>query len=809
MDVRDRIENGLERWGHFVCRHAWVTIALVLAVVASLASQLPRIHIDPSMEVFLHEDDPIRTTYDRFRVDFGRDDQILVAFRADDVFDLAFLERLREFHEAVEEEVPRVNEVSSLINARSTRGLEDELRVEDLFEEWPETPEALAEIKARARANPIYRNLLLSADGRLATVLIKLDAFTSDGDVDALAGFEEEEDAAAPELRKATGLDDMEAVAALERLIERFETDGSQIYMAGAPAMNGRMQMLMRRDMGRFTGLAVLSIAGFLGFLFRRVGAVVLPLLLVGMSVVCTLATMAITDTPIAGPTQILPSFLLAVGIGGSVHVLAIFFQHRRLGESTEDSVAFTLGHSGLAIAMTGFTTAGGLSSFAAAELAPISHFGTFGPLGVLIALVLTLVLLPALLAVFPMKPIAEKKPRRPLSQRVLARTGDWCTAHPAPVLTFTAVLVAVSVVGASRIYFSFSPMDWFPEADPFRISNEVLDTEMDGAIFLEALFDTGRENGLHEPEMLRRIQGIHDYTETVKVRDMYVGKSISLVDVVKEIHQALNENRPELYAIPGERTLVAQELLLFENSGSDDLEDFVDPTFQVGRFTMKAPFVDAAEFGDFIDTLEAGFVEILGEEVNVTMTGIMSVMGRTIRAAIETMLRSYILAFIVITPLMILLIGRLGMGLLSMIPNLTPIILTLGLMGWVGIPLNPFTLLIGSIALGLAVDDTIHFMHNFRRYFGRSRDVQLAVRETLLSTGQAMLFTTLVLATGFFIFMFASLGNLFHFGLLTGFTVLVAFLADMIVAPALMALVYGREATLAAAQADASTGGV
>jgi len=153
-------------------------------------------------------------------------------------------------------------------------------------------------------------------------------------------------------------------------------------------------------------------------------------------------------------------------------------------------------------------------------------------------------------------------------------------------------------------------------------------------------------------------------------------------------------------------------------------------------------------------------------------------------------MARAYVIALAIITPLLVLLIGRVRIGLLAMIPNLAPIILTLGLMGWAGIPIDAFTLLIGSIAIGLAVDDTIHFMHNFRRYFEASGDVRRAVHETMTSTGQALLYTSLVLSAGFFIYTFATLHNLFYFGLLTGLTIILAFLADVILAPALLALV-------------------
>ena len=165
-----------------------------------------------------------------------------------------------------------------------------------------------------------------------------------------------------------------------------------------------------------------------------------------------------------------------------------------------------------------------------------------------------------------------------------------------------------------------------------------------------------------------------------------------------------------------------------------------------------------------------------------------IALLSRTMSATILTLSESYAIAAVVITLMMILLIGNVRMGLVSMIPNLTPIILTIGLMGWLDLPMDLFTILIGSIAIGLAVDDTIHFMHNFRRYHLATGDVAQAVRQTLTTAGRAMLVTTAVLSIGFFLYMFSSLSNLFNFGLLTGFTILMALLADFFLAPALMA---------------------
>jgi len=170
-----------------------------------------------------------------------------------------------------------------------------------------------------------------------------------------------------------------------------------------------------------------------------------------------------------------------------------------------------------------------------------------------------------------------------------------------------------------------------------------------------------------------------------------------------------------------------------------------------------------------------------------------ISIFFQTLANVISSMAKSYYLAFIIITFLMILLLGRLSIGLLSMVPNLTPVIITLGVMGWAGLPVDLFTMLIGCIALGLAVDDTIHFMHGFKACYDKTGNAESAIFDTLHSTGRAMLITTCALSLGFFIFMFAGLNNLFNFGLLTGITIIMALLADYFIAPALLVSVHRR----------------
>jgi predicted RND superfamily exporter protein len=797
--MRDRIERGFDAWGRFAYEHAWIVIGVVLALSAGLASQLPRIGFDTSTEGFFNEEDPVRQAYDSFRTRFGQDTKILLAVRPDEVFTLRNLERLRALHEDIEENVPLLVEVTSLVNARQTLGVGDELQVGEFLEDWPQTEEEVAEARERALANPLYVNNLISPDGEFTTIVIEIEAYSRLGQqTGELGGFDSEPTDGGEAPLWLTGEEISRIVTALFEVVKRHQADDFQIAVSGTPVFVDQFQAAMQRDMARFASLALLMIAVLLAALFRRVAGVVLPLLTVVLSVAATMSIMAISGTPLMLPTQILPSFLLAVGVGGSVHILAIFYQARRRGEGREEAIAHALGHSGLAVVMTSLTTAGGLASFAAAEMRPIAHFGIFGPVGVMVALAFTVVLLPALIAVFPMREERGETLRRPaLSQRLLVGAGEFATQRAWLVAGVWGLLMAVSLVGLTRVHLAHDPINWWPEGHPMRTATELMNEKLGGAMFFEMLVDTGAENGMHDPAVLEGLDTLAERASAIDMAPIYVGKTMSLVDVVKEINQALNENRPEKRTVPESRELVAQELLLFENSGSDDLEDFVDPLFETGRVTFKVPFVDATGYPALLDELDRQADGLL--DASVEITGMGAVMTHMINAVMHTMARSYVLALILVMPLLVILIGNLRLGLTAIVPNLAPIVATLGLMGWLGIGIDTFTLLIGCIAIGLAVDDTIHFMHNFRRYYEQSRDVHLAVRQTLATTGQAMLFTSLVLALAFLLYTLAEMRVLFHFGFLTAFTIMVAFLADLLLAPALMVLVTGSRAVQAA----------
>ncbi len=522
--------------------------------------------------------------------------------------------------------------------------------------------------------------------------------------------------------------------------------------------------------------------------MFRRISGIILPLIVVILSLISTVSLMAATGTALKLPTQILPSFILAVGVGDSVHILVIFFEHFNKNGNKRDAIAFALGHSGLAVLMTSLTTAGGLLSFSSAAVAPIADLGQFSAIGVLLALIFTTILLPALIAIIPLKPKQSITVENsdPISDRLLTWISSISIRHPHSVLFISTIVIVIAITGAMRIQVSHNPMKWLPDNNAGRVATEKIDFELKGSTSLEVIVDTQKENGLYDPKILNKLEESVKKFDNFKSEKVVTGKAWTLSTVIKETNQALHENDINFYKVPQKEDLIAQELFLFENSGSDDLEDFTDNIFSKARFTIKVPFIDAISYTDFIKTVENHFIETF-PDTKIEITGMVSLFTRVITSAIYSMIKSYGYALIIITILMIFLIGKVRIGLLSMIPNITPILIMIGIMGWAKIPMDLFCMLVGSIAIGLAVDDTIHFMHNFRRYFEETNDAEYAVRQTLLTTGRAMLVTTCVLSIGFFVFMFADMKNLFNFGFLTGTTIILALLSDFLIAPALM----------------------
>ncbi len=799
-----KIRNGIERFFENLTRliyHNRIKVLLVMSlIIVSLFGQVSNLVIDTSMEEMLHETDPHRVRYEQFKDQFGSSSLTLIMIKPPEVFGPSFITKLKSYHNDLENQVPYLHEITSLINVRSTRGEGDTLLVDDLLKGWPDEATDLEKIKSIALQNEFYKNNIISVDGKYTAIVVETKSKIQDefDTGDALDGFEDESTSDSSSGTGEHSLSPKENAKindAITELIHQYESPDFEISFTGGPVIVDVFNRSSDSDVKKLFVLITLIIILFLALLFRRITGILFPLIIVYSAMFSTLGLMVIFGTPISMMTTVIPSFLTAVGIADAVHVLTIFYRKLQETGDKEEAICYAVGHSGLAIVMTSLTTAAGLLSFAFAEISTISDMGVYASSGVILALVYTIILLPALIALAPIRKKKETTGRSVLMDRVLLFFAGFSTQHPIKIVSGCFLLFLVSLVFIFRLEISSNIINYFPDTHQVKTDLNEVEKHLEGTITVEVIVDTKKVNGVHDPSILNSIDKLSREIVKIKNKDIYVGKVFSITDIVKETNQALHANDKAYYSIPEKTATVAQELLLFENSGSDDLERITDSNFTKARVTIKTKWADSVAFRYFVADIEKMYNDEFEGRAEITVTGISALLARTIPAALHSMTRSYVVALIIITIFMLLLVGNIKMGLLSMCPNLLPIFMVMGLISLVGVKLDINTLFIGSIAIGLVVDDTIHFMYNFRKYYDLTGDPVKAVEETLLGAGRAMLITSVVLCGNFFILLTATMNHTVRFGLFTGIVTILALLADFILAPALMVLATRRVA--------------
>ncbi len=802
-NFRAKIETIFERQTGWIFRNRFKTLFLMFMLIGYLGSNISNISIDTSTEEMLHSKDPSRIEYNNFKDQFGNSEFSIIMIESPEIFTPAFLTKLKALHQELEVNVPHLHEITSLLNIRNTRGDGDTLLVDDLLKDWPERSYNLSEIKKIAEKNEFYLNNFLSRDGRYTTIIVETRAEISDslGENDNLDEFGDDFDENAAEKQATSGPTKMLPSLSpsenalikdtISLLIKKYQTPDFIVKYTGGPVIVDAFNRGTDENMKRFALLTTLAIIIFLVALFRRTTGVFLPIFVVASSTISTMGIMVLSGTAISSMTQVIPAFLTAVGVADSIHVLAIFYRSYQEGKTKEEAICYAMGHSGFAIAMTSVTTAASLLSFSLAEIATIADMGIFASVGVMLALLYTIILLPALIAIVPvkLKPIEKEKKKSIVMDKVLLFFANLSTTHPVKIIVICIMLSAVSVYYITELKFASNIVNYFPDDHPAKIDLKAIEKQLNGTLAIEVIIDTQKEDGIHDPAILNGIEKLSKKIIQIQNEELHIGKVTSIVDIVKETNQALHGNDENYYKIPQEKKVVSQVLFMFENSGSDDLEKISDNQFRKTRVTIKTKWADSVVYKYFVKDLETMFEKEFNGKAKITVTGISALLARTIPAAMDSMMESYFIALCVITIFMLILVGDLKLGLLSMAPNLLPIIMVMGLLRICGLDLDINTLFIGSIAIGLVVDDTIHFMYNFRKYYKVTGDSKKAIEETLLGTGRALLITSIVLCANFFTLMTGSLNNTRIFGLFTGLVIIFALLADFILAPALMTL--------------------
>ena len=779
---KNSIELAFGKLGRAIAKHPLIWFLAYLILIGSLASQIIHIRQDTSVEGFLEKGSIEIIRYDDFKTIFGRDEVLMIGLEADDVFNPKFIDELREIHDDIENNVPHVKRVDSLINARHTYGADDTLYIEELMPEvLPEDEAELQKLKDYTYGNPNYVNYLISEDGHYTAIVIQLEAFKS---VENAQGEYEQKYLEDKDLK--------EVLNKLYTIIDAHEKSlGIEIDVAGSVPISIMIGTVMERDFGVFTGLAILLIGFILALIFKRASGVTMPLIVMALGVVTTISAMAIMDTPIQVSTSILPSFLLAVCVGDSIHLLTMFYRFYDEGLEKIEALASALEHTGLAIFFTSITTAAGLASFAASDITAVAALGFYGALGSIIAFVLTIFILPCLIALLPLKRKQQSyQESGSRLQKFLASCAEFSITYPKQIIVIGVMLFLASTYIASQVKFSHWPMAWLPDESPAKKALAKHETHMGGSLAIEFMIDTGESRGISNPDFMKALSEVSSEMQSWETDTYRIAKVISVTDIIKESNRALHDNDESFYNIPDSAELIAQELFLVELDEPDDLFNMIDQDYRKARISILVPWIDSIHLLPLLHRSDAYVKEKLSPySTEIIQTGVTPVLGATFAEMLYSTAQSYGIAAIVITIMMILLIGNLKLGLISMFPSLIPIMIVLAGFSLMNVPLDMLTMLVGSIAIGLTVDDNVHFMHGFRRVYAQTGDPAVAIRNTLSSSGRAMLITSIVLSVGFFIYTQSEMKNMVSFGIMTACCIILALVATFLLAPALMML--------------------
>ena len=762
LDARDSLPAPMwqRRFVEAVLRHRGVVLALVAAVSLAAAAGAARLEFRTDLEVWFLDGDPTLVSYREFKERFGADRIAVVGLVAPDVFEPGVLSRVDRLTRALEQ-APHVSRVSSLTTARVARAIDGSIEIADLVETLPSDGSEAATLRGVALAHPIVSRTLVSADGRATAIVVELTPGAN-----------------RPEGQAAF-------VAAARRILDDAGGDGIRLHFAGSPVLAESMIELSQRDFGRFTPLGLLMLLAIGFAVFRRLSAALIPLPVVILATLWTFGLMGGLGIPLTVISPMLVMLILAVGVADTIHVLADYYRYQMQGEVPREAVVKSVSHLLVPCFCTSATTVGGLLALRVSDLAPLGEFGVLAAAGVSFAFVLSVTLVPVILhlAKPPDARFVERQRSGPLL-RLLDRLGHRTARGSRVTLAAGATVVLLAAVAASRVAVVANPLNFFDEDYPMRRDTAAIDEALGGTATIEFLVETA-EGGLQDPDTLRRLDDFERWLE----RRPGVTSALSVVDVYKDLDRVFRER--EDGAVPASRALAAQYGLLLE--GEDDFDRLVQSNYSVGRISARVRLSNADVVIDELPAVEREIGKRFGDGIEVEATGFVRLVTKMDVYLIRSQLRSFLLAVALITLTMMVILRSVALGLFSLIPNLVPILLGVAFMALAGIPLDQGTIMIPSIALGLVVDDSVHFLYRYRAHAISGLAREEALHRTTTETGRPILVTSLILAAGLSTLLAGSFQPAVYFGLIAALVVLVALGATLLLLPAALVLLRPR----------------
>lgn len=567
--------------------------------------------------------------------------------------------------------------------------------------------------------------------------------------------------------------------------------------VAGNPWLMDFFASKIMSDMGIVMSLSILLIVLVLWIAFRSFAATLWPSLIVILSIIWTVGLVGLFGVVMSMMVNIIIFLNLTVGIAASIHILSGYRFFTIQGLSKEEALKATFLKSGVSISLAAFTTMAGLLSLLVVPIMPIKNFAFTAALGVFFTLVAALVLLPAFMHYYAPK-LSDKKEKgnhfEKHFQNILERVNRITLKYRITIVIVFFIIAAISLSAYNRVLVDTSMAKMVKKGYGITEAYNAIDKYFGGTNSVEILLDTGVQDGMKDPRIVTAINGFAK--EILSQESDFVARIQGMHKIAKESYKTLTDGSDKNYRIPQDSKVLAQTFLNFESADPQTRRLVVDDDWRIGRISLQVYSKSSHEYEKFVQDLNEHiekYFSPLKEKfplLKVQETGGILIMMKLMSYISVAQLKSFGLVLLVVSVILLILYGSLKFGIIAMLPNLFPIALLVGIIGWFRIPLDSDTLLVMPIAIGIAVDDTIHFLTHYKTELLRGSGQKEALRTALKEVGQAMIFTSLVLSIGFLVFLISSYIPLNNYGFLSALAILSALLADLFFLPALILIV-------------------
>jgi predicted RND superfamily exporter protein len=748
----------------------------MIAITALATAGIGWLRFDSSLASMTVRDDPERVFHEQTEALFGQEEIGVIALVVDDAYTVEVLTALQKLTAEVGK-VPGVARALSLATASDVAS--DVLTPPPLMPRGAVTEATIRRLRERIPANPAYVPHLIAKQGHAVAINIF---------------FEKNLDAAAAE-RVDTDI---------SKIVSTYDGPG-KIYFTGVTHIQARAVQSMRADLVRFLPLSLLCMMLVLWLTFHSFRALVLPLVSTSLGVAELLGVMGWFGTPITLATLVLPSLLLVIGGSYAVHMTAVVLEREQ--KDGRLSVEAVLQQVGLPIIVSAVTTAIGFGSLAFHPIPAIATLGLFAAIGVALTTIGVLIGLPLTFAALPARPGARARSRErstdvagPVVDRMVAAAARFGIDRRPWVYAAAAIATVVAIVGAGRVQVDTNLLSAFRSSSDVREAHRAIAENLAGASPISIVI-TGPEHDYFKSIVaLRRLKDLQQFIQELEGVDA----TISLLDYLDAIDRGLQAAGSELEVGPdGEVKEKAPpksfwddpakqlpEVIKIIELSKETFSGVVDERFQRVRITARTAIMGSNEVVRLAKEIESYARTMFPPGVDVHTTGNLVVVSSISEGVLIGQLQSVGIAFGVIFLVLAIMFLSMRVGFAAMIPNALPVVIFFGVMGWSGVELNLATSIIAAVALGIAVDDTIHCMARLNTQVKSAQTQREALLGTMVAVGRRVVAATLTLTAGFLVLSLSEFAIIGDFGWMSAMTMLVALATNLVLLPAILATV-------------------